>query len=87
MARSYSCVDRTELLLRSDRSPLDRVGVGHVGRQREGADAAGLEVSPRRLEPLLPAREHGDVVAAVGEGARGGPADARRAPGDDRDRH
>ncbi len=65
--------------------PLDRILVGHVGRDREGGATLGADRVAQRLQPVEPPRRQHHRDAGAGEGGCDRPADARTGTGDDRD--
>ena len=78
-------VDRPELALDRLGRGLDRVRVGHVGREGERPAARRLDLARRRLEPVAPPRQQADPGAARAEGAGRRAADARAEARDDDD--
>jgi len=53
-------------VLHFSRSALDRLRIGDVKRQHQGAAAEALDVLPGALQAIGAARDEGDCVAAAG---------------------
>jgi hypothetical protein len=64
---------------------LDLVFAGHVGRHGQGRAAERLALARGLFEHRGPPRREHDGRAALGEGVRGGAADAAGRAGDDDD--
>jgi hypothetical protein len=78
-------VDGPELGLRAVGGTLDGLPVGDIRGDADGALAEGLDIRHRAGEPLLPAREHGDIPAVARQLAHDGASESGRAARDDGD--
>ena len=78
-------VDPAERAYRPVRERRHRLGIGHVGGDRQRLSAAVADLAHQLVQHVAPAGGQDDAASAGGEGLRRGAADAARRAGDDDD--